>query len=98
MGFMYVGQKVKVVREVDGYKHIPIGTETVISGKYDGYMSEIGTIMGYLIHWPHWTDNGYFTENIICRPEELEPILPEGMKGVEWSDCLWQPESEAVLA
>lgn len=23
---------------------------------------------------------------------QIEPILPEGMKPVEWSKCLWQPE------
>lgn len=30
------------------------------------------------------------------RSGEWEPILPEGWRTVEWSDCLWQPESERV--
>lgn len=29
-------------------------------------------------------------------PDEFEPILPEGMQPVPWSECLWQPEGEKV--
>lgn len=28
--------------------------------------------------------------------EQLEPIQPEGMKPVEWSECLWQPNEVAA--
>lgn len=31
-------------------------------------------------------------------PHEWEPILPEGWKVGEWSDCVWKPEGEVVPA
>ena len=32
--------------------------------------------------------------------EQLEPMLPEGMQGVSWKECEWQPDDlpEEVLA
>ena len=29
---------------------------------------------------------------VIAPKGSLEPIVPEGMQPVEWSECLWQPE------
>lgn len=31
-----------------------------------------------------------------CNTHRLEPIVPEGMQPVSWSECLWQPEGVAA--
>jgi hypothetical protein len=32
------------------------------------------------------------------RPSKLEPILYDGNKTVEWSECLWQPNRQGAPA
>ncbi|WND79412.1 hypothetical protein [Lysobacter capsici] len=35
-------------------------------------------------------------ECIHCHTDDLEPLIPDGMQPVVWSECLWQPEGVAA--
>lgn len=94
MATYYIGQRVRIVADYDDeYGGALIGSEGVVNGKFDRYPCWSD------LHGPFFID-GYSVmingREYICHPEELEPIQPEGMKPAEWSDCLWQPESEEV--
>lgn len=90
-----IGQLVRIVQS-DHNQHL-IGSAAMITqvmgpmpdldrgGTRFGYGLDISPIkrtpFGYVLSWADF---------------QLEPILPEGMQPVSWSECLWQPEGERV--
>lgn len=83
MTTFYVGQRVRVVRTHWSLSYLR-GSETVLT-MFDGERWHTTLRMN---------DHGYW----IGAPECFEPILYDGNKTVEWSECLWQPERTGVAA
>ena len=43
---------------------------------------------------PYPVDGGKV--RFMAKEDQLEPIVPEGMKPTTWEKCLWQPEKSLV--
>lgn len=41
-------------------------------------------------------DGAYITTRFLAMEDQLEPIVPEGMRPTTWEKCLWQPEKSLV--
>ena len=89
MTTFYVGQRVRVVSDCVGGATQLIGSEGVVNDlnctNEGGESGNIGVSIGDEDDW--------------CFPPDcLEPILYDGNKTVEWSECLWQPKRTGVAA
>lgn len=92
MARLYVGCLVRIARDFDGLSQPPVGSEGIISDALGWY--EVGPEEGDEQMFGFEVDVG--GDFFICRPEELEPIVPEGRQVVGWSECLWQPQGEVA--
>lgn len=99
MATFFVGQRVKKVRGMN------VGNTGVVVGFYSGQerpefsirirFDHAGpvVVMGLLGDRRTVSAPGDVSR---CRPDHLEPIVPEGMQPVAWSECLWQPVGVAA--
>jgi hypothetical protein len=92
MATFFVGQRVRLINPKDprnmglegriaDFHFVPAGTQ-VIGGFVD---IDCDCIV-------NWVDG----DTTVCDTASLEPILPDGMQPVSWSECLWQPEGVAA--
>lgn len=91
MATFYVGQRVRIVGA--GASLFLIGTEARIvrwsdrafcrqrEEVYSGWILDVQAVDG---------------APFCARPEWIEPIVDDGRKVIEWSECLWQPEGIAA--
>jgi hypothetical protein len=90
MSAFYVGQRVRIVG-AGRSKHL-IGTEArVVRWRDDAYAGGGVVYSG----WELDVFNRYGVP-FVAYPHQIEPIVDDGRKVVEWSDCLWQPEGVAA--
>lgn len=98
MSKFFVGQRVKKVRGI-----VNVGsTGTVLAlGSFthddEGHSFAGGMVADMeLRHDAPWrnTEGHIQPASATCfgLQDNYEPIVPEGMQPVEWSQCLWQPE------
>lgn len=91
MARYFPGQRVRIVRNLFPVKHSYVdrltGTEQVVASVQRDPPNE---------RHPEFTISLRGVPFIWFSHDELEPILPEGMQPVSWSECLWQPEGEKV--
>jgi hypothetical protein len=86
----HVGQRVRVVSVFAGHESLQL------VGK-EGAVNEIGAVNGC-------GDSGLVGVTIDGNSSwcfagyQLEPILYDGNKVVEWSECLWRPERQGAHA
>jgi hypothetical protein len=86
MTTFYVGQRVRVRTNAtyEGLPWIdPRGKEARITSTRGRFMEYEFEIAGALFE---------------ANGDELEPILYDGNKTVEWSECLWQPSHQGAPA
>lgn len=91
MASYLVGQRVRLARHLFGQRHLEclVGSEGVIESpllwvpEYEVLVHNV-RLIGLRTIW--------------CMPAELEPIQYDGNTPVEWSACLWAPETEKVTA
>lgn len=92
MTTFYVGQRVRIVRATLN-PHL-LGTEARIVGPYrKGKNSTLPAWSG----WP-LDVRGSSGKRIVATEDCIEPILYDGNKTVEWSECLWQPSHQGAPA
>lgn len=86
MTTFYVGQRVRIVRGINHPEWV--GQEARITRvNCTGQDGSGGFYVGDEID-----RRNKFGRPAICHKGSLEPIVPEGMQPVEWSECLWRPE------
>lgn len=93
MARWFVGQRVRLVKPWFGYSYPEAQQD----------WNQIKGQQGIIISVPALNPFGQMAIEVrllaydVFMPEYgLEPILPEGMQPVSWSECLWQPEGEKV--
>jgi hypothetical protein len=91
---MNVGQRVRIVSNLDGASGVPglIGAEDVILGSGDYWVGPDEMMRGYLVAL-----TTPIVDDVICWPGELEPILGgDARQIVDWAACPWRPPEEVV--
>lgn len=99
MSAFYVGQRVRIVANLDGGDTDDcIGLEGVIIGDFATYNMRDDDDPSGPEFWTGWQVDvpASGSDFLVCGEGELEPIVDDGRKVVEWSDCLWQPEGVAA--
>lgn len=97
MATFFVGQRVRVVRLPDKSYRQRRGVEAM-----GGKIGDEGIVVGTMSR-PNAGFHAFgqmdlsvkmdrFSAAGMCPSYCLEPIIPEGMQPVSWSECLWQPE------
>lgn len=87
-----IGTRVRIVK-VDGQPKGYLGLQGVITS-YEDRIYDVGKyVPGYGLDISHKFPYPPFANGWGFMHDELEPILYDGNKLVEWEDCEWQPET-----
>lgn len=102
MTTFYVGQRVRI-KYSKGWPELA-GTEGTIVWAVDELHEPTGVHMEWAVAPDVWGGvlsprPGRFGDGCFgASSDQLEPILYDGNKTVEWSECLWQPNRQGVPA
>lgn len=93
MAMFFVGQRVRILVSSTGKEglegriwHTGISIRERTGEEFFAYFVDIDGFGRFDGCGRRWAYKGH----------ELQPILPDGMQPVAWSECLWQPEGVAA--